>query len=263
MMRMLWQLMLCSLVVGFASRVAADDGDPLAMPRSAPALAHFDAGAAAFEARDYDRAIAEYEAGAPLEDLPAWDWNLGLAHQRAGNLDRARWYFDRFISRVERMADAGNYIAAARLHIDEIDAAQVKQNRQQDEERQTDERVALRPPSSFTTTRKIAVGVGVGALVVGGVGVALTLRAQGLKDDAAAICPTMECSRAEEANRLAGEANTNRDRALVAYGVGVAAIVGAVVLWFVGEPEHAPGVSTVAVPRVSPTYAGIDVTMRF
>ncbi len=254
MMRMLWQLMLCSLVVGFASRVAADDEDPLAMPRSAPALAHFDAGAVAFEERNYDRAIAEYEAGAPLEDLPAWDWNLGLAHQRAGNLDRARWYFDRFISRVEQMADAGDYIAAARLHIDEIDAAQVKRKRQQDEER---------PPSSFTTTRKIAVGVGVGALVVGGVGVALTLRAQGLEDDASALCPMTSCSRADEANDLASEANTNSDRAMVAYGVGAVAVLGAVILWLVGEPEHTARGSTVAVPRLSPTSASVDVTMRF
>ncbi len=248
------------LVAAAPSEAAADD--PLALPASPKALQHFDKGSASFEAGAYDQAVAEYEAGAKLEDLPLWDWGLGLAHQRAGTLERARWYYERFISRIRNMVDVDDYIAAARLHINEIDAAQTKPEAEDKDERRPDSRIASSPPSPspFTTTRKIAIGVGVGSLVAGGVGVALTLRAQGLKDDAAALCPTSSCSRAEEANQLASDANTSNDRALIAYGVGAVALGAAVVLWLVGAPEHT---STVAVPHLSPTYAGIDVSMRF
>ena len=121
-------------------------------------------------------------------------------------------------------------------------------------------------PGMFTTQRKIAVGVavvGVGGIVAG---VLLGGSAKDLETQANDLCPAGSCGDPDdfdEANSLLERADSRALQANIALGVGGAAIVGAVVLWFLGGPD-APAESGVALtPRVSPTHAGLDLAVRF
>lgn len=214
-------------------RVAVAD-DPLALPTSAEALQHFDQGGVYFQEGKYDQAVAEYEKGARIEDLPAWDWNLGLAHQRAGNLDRARWYYERFISRIEGMADVGDYIAAARLHIEEIDAAQPKSS-------VAIGAVAAGPTSVTPSWYRDPIGwtLSGGGLAVGAVGVGFLLNAANLEDAA------NEESSETRKNELRDQAGNRRLFGYTLVGVGAVALVTGIVKLAMrpsgGEPRDSLG----------------------
>jgi hypothetical protein len=119
----------------------------------------------------------------------------------------------------------------------------------------------LPPPSRFTRRRKVALAVGAVGLVSIGVGVVLGVQAQGLEDDAFALCPDPEvpCPDGDAANRKLDKGHTRAVLSNVGYGVGAAAIVGAAILWFTGAPraDHRVAVS----PRLGD--AGLDVLVRF
>lgn len=119
-------------------------------------------------------------------------------------------------------------------------------------------------PGLFTPRRKIAVGVGAAGLVAIGAGVFLGLQAQGLEDDAYALCPdpAMPCARSAEAQDLTDRGNSRALLANVAFGVGGAAVVGGAILWFTGGAKAEPSRVGVA-PRVRPGVAALDVTVRF
>ncbi|MEZ4361144.1 MAG: hypothetical protein R3B48_13245 [Kofleriaceae bacterium] len=118
-------------------------------------------------------------------------------------------------------------------------------------------------PSRWTRRRKLAAGVAALGLGVVGGGVVLGVQARGFEDDARELCPDPDapCSDSEKANALTERADRRSLYANVAYGVGAAAVVGAVVLWFTGAPE-ASGATALA-PRLAPGFAGIDLMGRF
>lgn len=118
-------------------------------------------------------------------------------------------------------------------------------------------------PGLWSGRRKVALGLGAVALGAAAGGVVLGRQSARLEDDAFALCPDPEvsCPEAAEANATLDRA---RDRALyanIAYGVGGAAAITAVVLWITGAPE--PAESRVAVtPRLGPV-TGVDLAVRF
>jgi hypothetical protein len=120
-----------------------------------------------------------------------------------------------------------------------------------------------RPASgTFTSRRKLAVGVlgvGVAATVVG---VVLGSSASGKRDDAYRLCPdpSAPCAQAPEANSLISTAHTRAYEADAALAVGGAAAVIAGILWFTGAPEH-EGVRVDA--SVGARGGGVAVTGRF
>ncbi len=94
-------------------------------------------------------------------------------------------------------------------------------------------------PGMFTTKRKIAAGVGVvGLLGIAG-SVMFGLQAKDLQSQADEICPEAACN-----DQMAIDLNEDaQGKALLSnvfLGVGVAAVAGAVVLWFLGAPDGAP-----------------------
>jgi hypothetical protein len=244
-------------------------GDPLATPTNAEAVTHWRDATKAIDAKDYDRAIAEYKAGALVEDLPFWDWNLANAHQEAGRLARARWYFERYISRLEAVANADedvrHAIEAARIHLAEIDEAERTQRTQAVEpDERPDERPRTRTRGTWTTQRRIAVGLAAVGVVAAGVGTGFALNSRALERDAAAACPPgCTTEEAAEANALAERSDSRGDVANVVLGTAAVAIVGAAVLWFAGAPDDdAPSVTAI-VPHFSPSYAGAALVRRF
>jgi hypothetical protein len=122
-------------------------------------------------------------------------------------------------------------------------------------------RAVARPPSMFTSRRKLAVGLAAGGVVLAGVGVGFGMSARSLDDQALARCPSPSCGAqaAAEARALNDRA---RGRALVAnigFAAGGAAVIAGAVLWYIGGPR-APEVTTplddtdgdAASPRRSP-----------
>jgi hypothetical protein len=94
--------------------------------------------------------------------------------------------------------------------------------------------------SSFTTKRKIALGVAAGAVAIGVVGAVLGSSAKAKQSDAEKLCgpdPAVTCASADQANKLIKDGRSLALDANIAFGVAGAAAVVAGVLWFTGAPE--------------------------
>jgi hypothetical protein len=120
------------------------------------------------------------------------------------------------------------------------------------------------PPSTFTTRRKVALGVAGLGLGAAGLGIVMGVQARAKDRAAKDLCPDpmIPCADAGEANRLA---SAGQSRALVAnlsFGVAGAAVIGAAVLWFTGKPA-APGQRATLFPSVAPGAAGLAVAGSF
>jgi len=64
----------------------------------AKAAAHFKQGQAYFQAQDYDRALAEYQAAFELSAEPLLIFNIALCHDRANRPEQALQDFQRYLS---------------------------------------------------------------------------------------------------------------------------------------------------------------------
>jgi len=119
-------------------------------------------------------------------------------------------------------------------------------------------------PGMFTPKRKLAAGLaGVGAAAIIG-GVMFGLQAKGLEDDAFTLCPdpAVGCDDAAAAQDALDRAGSKALLSNVAFGVGVASLAGATVLWLTGGPKAGEAATTVSA-RVRPGLLGFDYTVRF
>ena len=89
------------LLLGFSAiaapapaRAADKKGDPRAEAR---ARDHIQKGAAALRAGHYDEAMTEFEAGYAAVPLPGFILNMGHVQRQAGNREKARDYYRRFL----------------------------------------------------------------------------------------------------------------------------------------------------------------------
>jgi tetratricopeptide (TPR) repeat protein len=90
---------------------AAGDDQALAQAKQ-----HFEAGKAAFQARDFPAAIREFKAAAALRPSPILDYNIGLANEQLGKPKVAAKYFRRYLAArpdAENRAEVEAKIAAA------------------------------------------------------------------------------------------------------------------------------------------------------
>ena len=120
-------------------------------------------------------------------------------------------------------------------------------------------------PGMFSGTRKVALGVaGVGVLALVG-GAVFGTQATGFEDDAFALCPdpAMPCASASQAQAALDDGQSRALLANISYGVGVAAIAGAAVLWFTGGPDATHESAVAVTPRLGPSVAGLDLAVRF
>ncbi len=119
--------------------------------------------------------------------------------------------------------------------------------------------VKPRPRSrTWSTTRGVAVAVGVlgaGSLVTGAY---FGSRADDLQKQSDAICPTLACDD-PEGLRLNDKAQKQASRANIAFGLGGAAAVAAGVMWFLGKPDD----EMVVAPVMSDSQAGVSLRGRF
>lgn len=88
-------LVQCWLVSALASTARADDGfGP--MPRSASGRERLAKGNRLYNTREFEAAIIEYKAGAQIEPLPVFEYNLGQCYRHLNKYEEAIWYYDRF-----------------------------------------------------------------------------------------------------------------------------------------------------------------------
>ena len=115
-----------------------------------------------------------------------------------------------------------------------------------------------RQSRTWSTTRGVAVTMGVigaGAIISGAY---FGSRADSLAERSDAICPTAVCDNAEGL-RLNDEARKTASRANLAFGLGAAAVVTGGVLWFLGKPDD----ELVVAPAFSDRSAGVSLRGRF
>ncbi|MEO8846561.1 MAG: hypothetical protein ABI591_08185 [Kofleriaceae bacterium] len=120
------------------------------------------------------------------------------------------------------------------------------------------------PATTFTTKRKVAIGVaGVGVLGLAG-GIVFSIQAKGKQSDAHASCvdPQMPCANADAANALIKSAQSRALAANISFGVGAALAIAAGVLWFTGAPET-PAQQVTVVPTFAPGETGVAILGRF
>ncbi len=81
----------------FASAAQADD--PLAKPKAAAARDHLTSGNKLYRLREFEKAVEAYKAGALVEDVPVFHYNLGQCYRQLGRYEDAIWHYDRFLER--------------------------------------------------------------------------------------------------------------------------------------------------------------------
>ena len=94
------------------------------------------------------------------------------------------------------------------------------------------------PPSTFTTTRKVAIGVGIAGVAGILVGAIYGSKARDLQHQADAICPQAACTDANAVS-LDHDAQSDAKIANIGFVVGGAAAAGAIVMWRLGGPPTA------------------------
>lgn len=67
-------------------------------PTKPKAKAHLQRGNRYYKLQDFKQAIVEYKAGALIEDLPIFLYNLGQSYRQQGAYANAIWYYKRYLS---------------------------------------------------------------------------------------------------------------------------------------------------------------------
>lgn len=113
-------------------------------------------------------------------------------------------------------------------------------------------------PSMWTTSRKVALGVGVLGLAAAGTGVYFGMRSKDLEDRANEVCPGTICDdpTALDDNDKAQDYARNAN---ILYAAGGALVVASAVIWIVGGPDQEVRVS----PTVGAGGAGVSLGGKF
>jgi len=144
------------LLLAVVSVAHADDSDPWEEPTNPQALAHLQQGRTLFDLGKWEDAIKEFEAGALLDDRPIWMYNLGQSHRMAQRYDRAKWYFERFITRIEGMSGSEEDVATVRRIIADMTAAASRPPTSTDAQRASGSTEPAAEPQSRPATGSIS-----------------------------------------------------------------------------------------------------------
>jgi tetratricopeptide (TPR) repeat protein len=95
-------LIIASMFVAtVATATLAHADDPLAKPASTTARDHLTEGNKLYRLREFEKAIEAYKAGALVEDVPVFHYNLGQCYRQLGRYSDAIWHYERFIERAK------------------------------------------------------------------------------------------------------------------------------------------------------------------
>jgi tetratricopeptide (TPR) repeat protein len=217
---------LIAVMVVVAGGTAWADVDP----DTEVARARFRAGSALYNQGEYERAIAEFEAGKKAKPLPAFDFNIARAYDRMGRWREAREAYRRYVAREPNAPDA----AEVRARIEELDrrigpASVVAQPRAEQPEKREQPSAAGRPK---TIAGAVVGAVGVG-LLAGGAALAV------LGDQTVDQLNALNQRMGTFDPALEQQLNTDRAGEAALFAIGSAAVVTGVVLIVLGQRERA------------------------
>jgi hypothetical protein len=115
-----------------------------------------------------------------------------------------------------------------------------------------------RPPSMWTTSRKVAVGVGVVGVASLGTGLYFGLRSRDFEDKANQLCPGAICD-VPEGLRQNDRAKDAARNANIFYAAGGVALAASAVIWLVGGPDKEVRLT----PTVGAGQAGVSFGGKF
>jgi hypothetical protein len=172
--------------------------DAMAKPKDAAAQQHLAAGNKLYRVREFAKAVDEYKAGALIEDVPVFHYNLGQCYRQLGKYEDAIWHYQRFIERgqptgqVRGAVDA--FLTQMRSELDKKAMTQQPVDPAPEPKRASEPKPAEQPGQPKTMKVKVpgepwyrdGIGWGlVGAGIIGvGISGALFVTANGIEDDA-------------------------------------------------------------------------------
>ncbi len=246
--------------------VARADDTAMKLPAEPAALTHYTQGNRLYRLRKFEEAIIEYQAGAMIEPVPAFDYNLGQCYRQLGKYTEAIWHYERFLKSgqpdSQRQALVTGFLVQMRAELERKAMTQPPTDSASDPRPSAVSLPAAPPrPRGLPLQRKLALGVGATGGAAVALGVVLGLRARSLDRDADKLCPMMSCDQPDDANALIARGQSSARYANVAFGVGGAAILGAAALWLTGARMERKPVAI--VPRRSSDFVGLAALLRF
>jgi tetratricopeptide (TPR) repeat protein len=258
-------LILVALVLVGASRADAQANPLKRRPASAEAQRHLDQGNRFFRILDYEKAIAEYKAGAAIEGHDIFYFNLAQAYRQTGRYEEAIRLYEQWLSRANPPADTRKGVEGlieqmraelAKKASNEPPtgpAADVATQQEAQPEKAPEAAPLARAPAAETTettwySDTLGWG-GVGAGAIGTtIGAVLLVNGLGLRDDAQ--------SAAQQAERhdLADRADKRVALGIAVGAVGAAVLTAGVVKLVIHERR--PASASISV-SFAPTGVGI------
>ncbi|MGK0358944.1 MAG: tetratricopeptide (TPR) repeat protein [Bradymonadia bacterium] len=186
-------------------------------------------GTAAFQARDYPRALARFEKAFKLDSSPVLLFNIARCHEEMGDVAQARDNFRAYLERVPDAADRADVERRIRV----MQAVALRSTPPPPvAPRSEPPRSAPPRPAPPPDPPYLAWGVMAGGVVATGVGLYLGLHAADAETQY-----TAELRDAARKRRLGDDAESAALRANVAFGIGGALLVGGAVLWWLGAAD--------------------------
>lgn len=217
----------------------AEPADPLAKPAHPQAREHLARGNKLYAVREFARAIAEYKAGALLEDATVFQYNLAQCYRLLGNHEEALWHYERFLKRAQPQEPLRSTVLqfieqqrAARAQAAEAATSSPVASATAPSPRA----VTARPKARHWTDDRLGwTLVGTGAVLSATSGVLLVL-ARSLEREGNA--EPIESNRAD----LRDRAQTRRVAGYLAGGLGVISLgAGGMRLWLHGDGQSVVG----------------------
>jgi tetratricopeptide (TPR) repeat protein len=265
-------LPLALAVLGAAPRLAVADATP-------PAVQRFEKGKTAFRLGDYDGAIREWTEAYKLKNDPVFLYNIAQAYREKKDFEKAISFYKSYVKEAPDAPNRATVEARIQEMKDSIDKQQAtaekppsgplgpgerpplvpsertEPNRHTPGER-TPTDVSRRPGRSLEIAG-IAIGVGGAALLVTGIVFGLSA-----KSDQSDVQNAVDSHAAWSAD-LDSQASSGQTKAAIAnisIGIGVAALVGGGVLYYLGaRRDRAMEVS----PTASRHGVGATLTVRY
>jgi len=227
------------LVLILASASSALAG-PVDKPTSPEARAHLEKGNALLNNGEFEAAIAEYKAGALIENAPLFQYNIALSYRLLGKYKESIFFYERFKARAQ---PTGEMLDGINQLIDQMKG-------------ELESRARTQPPTepapsttTSATTRSTAptsggrdwFGVGlVSAGVVGvGVGSGMLWSASSIRGDAD------NTGDQRERDALYAKADTRSLTGMIVGGIGAAVVVTGVIKLVIGRGSNS-NVSTMS-----------------
>lgn len=181
---------------------------------------------AAFQARDYPRALAGFETAFKLDSSPVLLFNIARCHEEMGDVDQARDNFRAYLKRVPDAADRAD--VERRIRVMQAVASRSTPPPPA-APRSAPPRAAPPPPPD---PPYLAWGLMAGGVVATGVGLYLGLDA--------ADAETLYAAELRDPSRkrqLGDDAESAALGANIAFGIGGALLVGGAVLWLLDAAD--------------------------